>query len=122
MTAMLPHGQVQRRYLSAASQRGRNAYISIRTHLHELRRLHIEPKAVWVNQATADDMKALWFEVGAFDGKLPLGVAGVPMKVGMTGGQDYVFEYHDTRAEDHAARDWRGQVWKVQDNPLDGTH
>ena len=122
MTGMLPYGQVQRRYASAAAQRGRNAYISIRTHLHALRTHHIEPKAVWVTQSTADDMIALWHEVGAFDGNLPLGVAGVPMKIGMTGGQDYVFEYHNTRAQDYAARDWKSEVWPLVDNPLHGTH
>jgi hypothetical protein len=103
--------------------------VQIRTQLHRLRTLHIEPKAVWVNQATADDMHTLWCEVcnvpGAhmtgYDGKLP-SVAGVQVKVGMTGGADYVFEYFDTPAESHQARDVMDRLFTVQDNPLEGTH
>ena len=119
----------QRRYASLSARRGREAYIQIRTQLHRLRSLHIEPKAVWVNHATADDMRQLWVEVtqvkghdvGGYDGSLPR-VAGVPVRQGMTGGNDYVFEYHDSNAESFAARDAMDRVFKVQDNPLDGTH
>ena len=119
----------QRRYASLSAQRGREAYIQIRTALHRLRSLHIEPKAIWVNTATANDMHTLWLEVTGviggqqgYDGKLP-SVAGVPVKAGMTGGHDYVFEYHDGgNAASHAARDAMNKVFKVQDNPLDGTH
>jgi hypothetical protein len=56
-----------------------------------------------------------------YDGVLP-SVAGVQVKVGMTGGSDYLFEYHDTKAQDYQARDYKDEVWKVTDNPLDGTH
>ena len=114
----------QRRYASLSARRGREAYIQIRTQLHRLRSLHIEPKAIWVNQATANDMHALWCEVcgpRAFDGVLPP-VAGVRVLQGMTGGHDYTFEYHDSRAEDHAARDWKQDVFPLVDNPLEGTH
>jgi hypothetical protein len=118
-----------RRYASLSVRRGREAYIQIRTQLHRLRSQHIEPLCVWVNQATADDMHALWFEVTAvtggrsgYDGNLP-SVAGVAVRVGMTGGSDYAFEYHETRALDHAMRDAKdAQGWRVVDNPLDGTH
>ena len=116
-----------RRYASLQARRGREAYIQIRIQLHRLRTLHIEPRAVWVNSDTANDMRALWAEVCTvqgqsipmYDGSLPP-VAGVAVREGMTGGNDYVFEYHDTAAADHAARD--ASVFKVQDNPLDGTH
>jgi hypothetical protein len=104
--------------------RGREAYIQIRTQLWALRHQHIEPVCVWVNQATADDMHQLHIEVcgsEAYDRVLP-SVAGVSVKVGMTGGSDYLFEYHDTKQEDYAARDYKDEVWKVTDNPLDGTH
>ena len=118
----------QRRYASLSARRGREAYIQIRTQLHRLRSLHIEPKAIWVNTQTADDMHTLWLEVTGvvggqqgYDGKLP-SVAGVPVRSGMTGGHDYVFEYHDSNAESYAARDAMDRVFKVQDNPLDGTH
>ena len=60
-------------------------------------------------------------DVGNYDGSLP-GVAGVPVYQGMTGGHDYLFEYHDSRAADYAMRDYKDEVWKVTDNPLDGTH
>jgi hypothetical protein len=121
--------QPRRRYASLQARRGREAYVQIRTQLHRLRTLHIEPKAVWVNQATADAMHALWAEVcnvpntqrTGYDGKLP-SVAGVSVHVGMTGGDDYVFEYFDTPAESHQARDVMDALFKVQDNPLDGTH
>lgn len=120
--------QPLRRYASAAAARGREAYVQIRVSIHRVRSLHIEPKAVWVSQATADDMRQLWLEVTArpgiasgYDGVLP-SVAGVPVRCGMTGGHDYVLEYHDTRDEDHAMRDYKDEVWKVADNPLDGTH
>ena len=121
--------QPQRRYASLSARRGREAYIQIRTQLHRLRSLHIEPRAIWVNQATADDMRALWIEVTTaegkllpqYDGSLP-SVAGVSVRQGMTGGNDYVFEYFDTDAEAHQARDIMDKVFKVQDNPLDGTH
>jgi hypothetical protein len=114
----------QRRYASLSARRGREAYIQIRTQLHRLRSQHIEPKCVWVNQATADDMHTLWVEVAGprnYDGVLP-SVAGVAVRVGMTGGHDYTFEYHETMAIAHAARDVMGKTWKVTDNPLDGTH
>jgi hypothetical protein len=118
----------QRRYASLSARRGREAYIQIRTQLHRLRSQHIEPVCVWVNQATADDMHALWFEVTAvtggrsnYDGQLPT-IAGLRVKVGSTGGADYAFEYHESRAFDHAARDVMGKQWQVVDNPLDGTH
>ncbi len=118
----------QRRYASLSARRGREAYIQIRTQLHLLRSAHIEPKAIWVNQATADDMHALWFEVTAvvggrsgYDGRLP-GVGGLRVNVGMTGGADYVFEYHDTQAQSFAARDIADKYFQVQDNPLAGTH
>ena len=121
--------QPRRRYASLQARRGREAYIQIRTQLHRLRTLHIEPKAVWVNQSTADAMHTLWAEVcnvpnvqrTGYDGKLP-GVAGVSVRVGMTGGADYVFEYFDTPSESHQARDVMDRLFKVQDNPLDGTH
>lgn len=116
-----------RRYASLQARRGREAYVQIRTQLHRLRTLHIEPVAVWVNQATANDMHTLWLEVTAvtgggqprYDGTLP-SIAGLPVRVGMTGGHDYAFEYHATQALDHAARD--ASTWRVQDNPLEGTH
>lgn len=58
-------------------------------------------------------------QVPMYDGSLP-SVAGVSVHVGSTGGDDYVFEYHDSAAQAYAARD--ASVFKVQDNPLDGTH
>lgn len=104
--------------------RGREAYVQIRTQLHILRSNHVEPLCVWVNQATAHDMHKLLAEVcGAdrYDGKLP-SVAGCKVKVGSTGGSDYLFEYFDSNAEAYQARDAMDKVFKVQDNPLDGTH
>ena len=119
----------QRRYASAQARRGREAYIQIRIQLQRLRTLHIEPRAVWVSGETANNMRALWREVTTvegkllpqYDGSLP-SVAGVAVREGMTGGADVVFEYYDTPAEAHAARDKMDRVFKVQDNPLDGTH
>lgn len=121
--------QPQRRYASLQARRGREAYIQIRTQLHRLRTLHIEPKTCWVSPATANDMRALWREVCTaqgrstpmYDGSLP-SVAGVQVREGSTGGNDYVFEYFDSNAEAHAARDIMDRVFRVQDNPLDGTH
>ncbi len=118
-----------RRYASLQARRGREAYVQIRTQLHRLRTLHIEPKAIWVSGSTANDMRALWREVTTvegtlmprYDGSLP-SVAGVAVREGMTGGADVVFEYYDTAHEAYAARDRMNQVFKVQDNPLDGTH
>jgi hypothetical protein len=118
-----------RRYASLSARRGREACVQIRTQLNALRARHIEPRAVWVNQATADDMHTLWLEVTAvtggrsnYDGRLP-SIAGLPVRVGMTGGHDYAFEYHAMRALDHAMREAKdAQGWHVRDNPLDGTH
>ena len=125
----MTQNQPRRRYASLQARRGREAYVQIRAQLHRLRTLHIEPKRVWVNQSTADDMHALWCDVTmvpntrkvGYDGKLQ-SVAGVSVHVGMTGGQDYVFEYFDTAAESYQARDVMDKLFKVQDNPLDGTH
>jgi hypothetical protein len=111
-----------RKYGSPAARRGRQWYIQIRIALNEMRRDGREPVAVWVLPATANDMRALWAEVGAFDGKLPLGVAGVPMKEGATGGRDFVFEYYDTRADEARARELMDPIFHVRDNPLAGTH
>lgn len=117
-----------RKYASQAAMRGREAYVQIRVAIHRARTLHIEPVCVWVNQATANDMHSLLIEVTSaqdrapqYDGVLP-SVAGVQVKVGMTGGSDYLFEYFDSAAEAYQARDAMDQVFKVQDNPLDGTH
>ena len=121
--------QPQRRYASLQARRGREAYIAIRVRLHALRSLHIEPKAVWVSQETASDMRALWREVCTaegrsapyYDGSLP-SVAGVPVHEGQTGGDDYAIEHYAEAGERYAARDAMDKYFKVQDNPLDGTH
>jgi len=114
-----------RKYVSNSARRGREAYVQIRVQLWRLRSCGIEPKAIWVNQDTANDMHQLWQEVTgggrAFDGVLP-SVSGVRVRVGMTGGHDYTFEYHDSRAKGEAARIAMDRVFKVQDNPLQGTH
>ena len=111
-----------RRLASPAAQRGREWYIRIRVSINEMRRQGREPVAVWVHPDTANDMRALWREVGAFDGKLPLGVAGVVMKEGSTGGHDFAFEYYDTDRAAHEARELVDPFFKVRDNPLPGTH
>lgn len=111
-----------RRYASPAAARGREWYIQIRVAINEMRRQGREPVAVWVHPDTANDMRALWREVGAFDNKLPLGVAGVMMKEGSTGGRDYAFEYYDTRRDEAKARELIDPIYKVRDNPLAGTH
>jgi hypothetical protein len=90
--------------------------------IHEMRRAGREPVTVWVLPSTANDMRALWKEVGAFDGKLPLGVAGVLMKEGSTGGKDYVFEYFDTKRDEANARELKDPIFSFRDNPLAGTH
>ncbi len=125
MTATQP----RRRYASVQARRGREWYVQLRVTVHRLRSLHIEPRAIWVSPATANDMRALWREVCTvegrstpqYDGSLP-SVAGVKVREGMTGGQDYVIEHFDTAAESHKARDIMNPVFRVQDNPLDGTH
>lgn len=121
-----------RRYASLSARRGREAYIQLRVRVHALRSQHVEPKTIWVSPATADDMRALWFEVTTvtggryhgqvgFDGVLP-SIAGVAVREGSTGGNDYVVELHESAAESYAARDAMDRLFRVQDNPLDGTH
>ncbi len=120
----------QRKYASVAARRGREAYVQLRVRVHALRSKHIEPKAIWVSPATAADMRALWFEVTSvtggqyhanFDGVLP-SISGVPVREGSTGGHDYVVEMHESLTESHAAREAMDRIFKVQDNPLYGTH
>jgi hypothetical protein len=111
-----------RKYASIEASRGREWYIQIRVAINEMRRAGREPVAVWVLPSTANDMRALWKEVGAFDGKLPLGVAGVQMKEGPTGGKDYVFEYFDTKRDEANARELKDPIFSFRDNPLAGTH
>jgi len=105
-----------------AERRGREACIQIRDKINSFRWRGQEPKAVWINQRTADDMCALWTRMcrGQFDGQIQATIAGVPLRVGSTGGHDYLFEYYDTQEESERRR--RAHAFKPVDNPLQGTH
>jgi hypothetical protein len=94
-----------------AAQRGRDHCDAIRDaiQLAEMRGKRVQE--VWINQDTADAMHALYsFIAKRYDLKLPQKLAGVPLRVGMTGGQDVVLIYEeDTQrviAQEEAKSDW----------------
>ena len=100
--------------LFGKAQLGRDLYRAMREQVNDLRMRGIEPKTIWAGKDSIDAMHALWSAVAArYDLKLPLGVAGVPLKEGAGLGRNkFLFEYHDDQAKAHTLR--RGPV----DNPL----
>lgn len=106
---------------TGAAARGYSQGKQIRETINRLRQLGIEPIACWLNKHTGDDMKALWYAVCGeqWDGVLPKMIAGVPMRVGLTGGKDYVIEYKD---DDSARQARQESTFQVVDDPHAGLH
>lgn len=100
--------------LFGKAQLGRDIYRAIREQINNCRRRGIEPKAVWAGKDSIDAMHALWQAVAAsYDLQLPLGVAGVPLKLGAgLGRSKFLFEYDENADKAHTLR--RGPA----DNPL----
>lgn len=106
---------------SPLARKGYHYCLQIRERINGLRRLGIEPKAVWLGQDGYVAIRQCWSEVLAdtWDGIIPKWIAGVPCKKGSTGGQDFVIEWDD----DQAARDARTRSsFKAVDDPLGGVH
>lgn len=113
-----------RRKLDPLAQRGYDYCCDIRETINTLRQRGQEPRAVWLGQDGYRAMYALWLGAcgSAWDGIIPKHIAGVPCRVGSTGGQDYVIEFFDSAEHATLARQIKDRVFKVQDNPLFGTH
>lgn len=105
-----------------AERRGSEAYKQIRDKVNRMRLMGQEPKAVWIGRSTEDDLRALWFRAcgPAWDGVIPKYIAGVPCKVGSTGGHDWLLEFYPLQSIAEAVR--RDHAFKAVDNPLQGLH
>lgn len=125
MTATLPYGQAKRKYSTLQAERGRELSIRLRVEINAMREQGKEPLRIWLLQTAADCIHACWIDVcgrlgvSYYDGTIPA-IAGVPVCVGSTGGQDYAFEMYAVPADAEKLRAARG--FKVSDNPLHGTH
>ena len=98
-----------------SAEAGRDYFRGIAEKIWECRNRGIEPREIWLSQHVADKMHAMWTYVCKYyDCKLPLKISGVRAKIGMTGGQDVVFLYHEKAASNDQA------LQRPASNPLEG--
>lgn len=115
----------KRKFATLLAERGRELSIRLRVEINDLRAKGKEPLRIWLSKAAADSIHACWLDVcqrrdvNYYDGVLPA-MAGVPLKVGSTGGADYAIEMYANEADAEKLRTARG--FKVSDNPLYGSH